>query len=122
MQKRKLKRSSSYRRQKLQKLQQSVSKSLRLFDTNISTVDDANEIIQQLKEKFQNCATKNEQVQVLTVLPKSWSIRRVEQEFGPIGATNFMIRKAKKLVSEKGILSILEIPKNILFQQKLLNQ
>ena len=106
----------------MQKLQQSVSKSLRLFDTNISTVDDANEIIQQLKEKFQNCATKNEQVQVLTVLPKSWSIRRVEQEFGPIGATNFMIRKAKKLVSEKGILSILEIPKNILFQQKLLNQ
>ena len=59
VQKRKLKRSSSYRSQKLQKLQQSVSKSLQLLDANVSQpVDDANEIIQQLKEKFQNCASK----------------------------------------------------------------
>ena len=39
------------------------------------------------------------------MLPKSWTIRRVEQEFCPLGATNLMIRKAKKLCSEKGILS-----------------
>ena len=39
------------------------------------------------------------------MLPKSWSVRKVEQEFGPFGTTNFMIRKAKKLASEKGILS-----------------
>ena len=91
----------------MQKLQQSVSKSLQLFASTDAPqpVSDADEIIQQLKEKFQNCATKSEQVQVLTVLPKSWSVRKVEQEFGPFGATNFMIRKAKKLVSEKGILS-----------------
>eukprot|EP00731_Ephydatia_muelleri_P007129 Em0003g1377a len=107
VQKRKLKRCGSYRSQKLQKLQQSVSKSLQLFASTDAPqpVSDADEIIQQLKEKFQNCATKSEQVQVLTVLPKSWSVRKVEQEFGPFGATNFMIRKAKKLVSEKGILS-----------------
>ena len=52
VQKRKVKRStcSSYRSQKLQKLQQSVSKSLQLFNANVSQpVDDANEIIQQLK-------------------------------------------------------------------------
>ena len=107
VQKRKLKRCGSYRSQILQKLQQSVSKSLQLFASTDAPqpVSDADEIIQQLKEKFQNCATKSEQVQVLTVLPKSWSVRKVEQEFGPFGATNFMIRKAKKLVSEKGILS-----------------
>ena len=39
------------------------------------------------------------------MLPKSWTIRRVEQEFCPLGAINLMIRKAKKLCSEKGILS-----------------
>lgn len=36
-------------------------------------------------------------VQILTVLPKNWSI-----EFG---ATNFMARQAKNLAHEKGILS-----------------
>jgi hypothetical protein len=39
---------------------------------------------------------------VLTVLPKSWSIRKTELEFE---ASNYMVRKAKKLVEEKGILS-----------------
>ena len=36
------------------------------------------------------------------VLPKSWSIRKVQKEFG---ASNFMARKAKQLVEEIGILS-----------------
>lgn len=62
----------------------------------------ASEIIDQLKEKFKSCSKRSEKVQVLTVLPKSWSMKRIETEFE---ATNYMVRKAKKLVEDKGILS-----------------
>ena len=60
------------------------------------------EIIRQLKEKFQSTSERSIQVQILTILPQSWSIRKIETEFG---VSNFMARTAKKLVREKGILS-----------------
>jgi hypothetical protein len=60
------------------------------------------EMISQLKEKFKLCTLSSEKLQVLTVLPKSWSIKKTEQEFQ---VSNYMVRKAKKLVEEKGILS-----------------
>ena len=59
------------------------------------------EIISQLKEKY-STAPRSEQLQILTIVPKSWSLRKIESEFG---ASNFMARKAKQLVREKGILS-----------------
>ena len=62
---------------------------------------DEREIIKQLKEKF-STATRSEKIQILTVLPKSWSIRKIQQEFG---TSNFMARKAKELVDRKGILT-----------------
>lgn len=34
------------------------------------------EIINQLKEKFETCQDANEKVRILSVLPKSWSIRK----------------------------------------------
>ena len=39
-----------------------------------SKPSDELEIIQQLKEKFQSTSERSTQVQILTVLPKSWSI------------------------------------------------
>ena len=45
-------------------------------------IDDGTEMIQQLKEKFRETKRRSEQVQVLTVLPKSWSLKKVQQEFG----------------------------------------
>ena len=60
-------------------------------------------MITQLKQKFHSLTKKSEKVQVLTVLPVSWSIKRIADEFG---ASNYMARKAKKLVNEQGILSI----------------
>ena len=47
--------------------------------------DDESEII---RDKFQETTVRSEKVQVLTVLPKSWSIRRIEEEFG---ASNYMV-------------------------------
>ena len=59
------------------------------------------EIIVQLKGKYAK-AQRSEKVQLLTILPKSWSFRKIEAEFV---ASNFMVRKAKELVREKGIMS-----------------
>ena len=63
---------------------------------------DDKEIIQQLKDKFSTTSERSVKVQILTILPMSWSIEKVQAEFG---ATNFMVRKAKLLVREKGVLS-----------------
>lgn len=41
-------------------------------------------------------------IHVLTVLPKSWSIRKIEENFG---ATNFMVITTKDLVTEHGTMS-----------------
>ena len=60
-------------------------------------------MIQQLKEKFRETKRRSEQVQVLTVLPNSWSVKKVQQEFG---VSEYLARQSKKLVEERGILSL----------------
>jgi len=60
-------------------------------------------MIQQLKEKLRETKRRSEQVQVLTVLPKSWSVKKVQQEFGVSG---YLARQSRKLVEERGILSL----------------
>ena len=40
---------------------------------------------------------------MLTVLPKSWSVRKIQQEYG---VSEYLARQSKKLVEEKGILSL----------------
>ena len=60
------------------------------------------EIVSQLREKFP-AATRSEKMQILTVLPKSWSVKRIQEEFN---TTNFMARQAKELVKEKGVLAM----------------
>lgn len=42
-------------------------------------------------------------MQILTVLPKSWSVKRIQKEFN---TTNFMARQAKELVKVKGVLAM----------------
>ena len=60
------------------------------------------EIIEQLKENFHSSTDRSQKVQILTVLPKSWSIRKVKEEFA---VSNYMVRKAKDLIKDQGILS-----------------
>ena len=38
-----------------------------------------------------------------TVLPKSWSVKKMQQEFG---VSEYLARQSKKLVEERGILSL----------------
>lgn len=61
------------------------------------------EVICQLKEKFQEeNISVSEKLQILTVLPKSWSCSEIQNEFQ---VSNRMARKAKALVKAKGILA-----------------
>ena len=61
---------------------------------------DFNEMIGQLKEKFEQSST-TDQIKILTVLPKSWSQRKIAEEFG---TTRHKALVAKKLVAGKGVL------------------
>ena len=65
-------------------------------------IDDCCEIIEQLKEKFYLNIDRSQQITILTILPKSWSVQKVQEEFG---VSNYMVRKAKELVKNQGILS-----------------
>ena len=60
------------------------------------------EMILQLKVMFEMSVKRSEQMQVLTLLPSSWSARKIQDEFG---VAKFMARAAKKLAKEKGVLS-----------------
>ena len=88
--------SKKYKKRKLHNIVKMMEKVG--IDEKPNTDDD---IISQLKEKY-STATRSEKLQILTVVPKSWSIRKIESEFG---ASNYIVRKAKELVREKGILS-----------------
>lgn len=60
------------------------------------------EVLNQIKEKFQNSSTNSEKVLLLTLAPKSWGRRMLSTEFG---ASERQARKAKQLVAECGILT-----------------
>ena len=89
-----------YPKEKFKKVSRAMKK--KLLPERESSDSDESEIIAQLKDKFESTTKRSEKVLVLTVLPKSWAIRKVQEEFG---ASNYMVRKAKELVKEKGILS-----------------
>ena len=41
--------------------------------------DDGTEMIKQLKEKFNETEEKSVKVQILTLLPMSWTIKKIER-------------------------------------------
>lgn len=55
---------------------------------------DEEEIITQSKEKFNVCDKRSLKLQILTILPKSWNISKVQIEFE---TTNYMARQVKNL-------------------------
>ena len=91
-------RSKKYSKDKMARI---TAKMDRAFIDEDKSGDDR-EIIRQLKEKFHTVPERSTKIQILTILPKSWSIERTQAEFG---ASNFMVRKAKQLVKDKGVLS-----------------
>ena len=62
---------------------------------------DMDRLINAMRENI-NISSKPEQVQILTITPEGWSIRRTCQEFE---VSEHLVRKARKLQCEKGILA-----------------
>ena len=89
-------RSKCYSRQKMKKITEASQRTV----ITEAPIDEATEMIKQLKEETKK---RSEQVQVLTVLPKSWSLKKIQQEFG---VSEYLARQSKKLVEERGILSL----------------
>jgi len=67
------------------------------------TISDGQEIVNQLKEKFNTTEKRSEKLQILTVLPKSWSRLKIQEEFK---VSQYMARQAKHLVQEKGVMAL----------------
>lgn len=59
-------------------------------------------MILQLKEKFHLTKDRSEKIKILTVLPKSWSERKIAEEFE---TTKHTARVAKQVVAVSGVLS-----------------
>ncbi len=91
-------RSKKYSKNKMAKIVEKMDQVI----IDVDKSGDDREIIQQLKEKFLTLQERSVKIQILTVLPKSWSLAKIQAEFG---ASNFMARKAKQLVIDKGVLS-----------------
>ena len=63
---------------------------------------DIDYLVSALKEKV-SVSSKGEQISLLSLAPKSWTIQKVIEEFG---VTEYMVKKARKLQAEKGILPV----------------
>ena len=88
---------TSYPKEKLNKIKVAAAKAI-LPSTTSAEIDNDSEIIAQLKEKFHSSTERSQKVQILTVLRKSWSTRKVEEEFA---VSNYMARKPKILLKIK---------------------
>lgn len=92
---------TGYQKEKLSRIKDAAAKAL-LPSVIPTQIDDGYEIIEQLKEKFHSTEDRSQKMTILTILPKSWSVQKVQEEFR---VSNYMARKAKELVKSKGILS-----------------
>ena len=61
-------------------------------------------LISRMKEKLAKASSK-EKLQILTLVPESWSFQKVGKEFGVSKTTVF---KARKLRDQKGIIALPE--------------
>ena len=92
-----------YPKSKFKKISKALKqKVMNISDSDLSPDTTESDIISQLKEKFSTTEDQSLKIKILTVLPKNWSVRKVQKEFE---ASNYMVRKAKLLVKEKGILA-----------------
>ena len=90
-----------YPREKLTKIKSAFIKSMVGSECDHYDSDES-EMISQLKEKFHATTERSLKVQILRVLPMSWSIKKIQKEFK---VSNYMARKAKSLMKSGEILS-----------------
>ena len=100
--KKRLQNEKNYPKEKLKKVASVLEHTYVVQPEKEERVEHAeSEIIAQLKDKFNSSDSLCDKIQILTVLPKSWSVRKTMREFS---ASDYMVRRAKQLVAEHGIL------------------
>ena len=67
-----------YPKEKMKKITTAMKKKISVSEAS----DSESEMIKQLKEKFNYSTERSEKVEVLTVLPKSWPVRRFKMNLG----------------------------------------
>ena len=74
-------------------------------DVDLSQIKTENfdRLMQLIKEKLSTIKTNREIIQVLTLAPETWSIKKVANFFN---VTEYPACKARSLVQEKGILAL----------------
>lgn len=101
----KIDRSRSYCRKKCDEI--STNLAAKIFDITTPGVREVakenceQEIVNQLKEKFAETTKKEQKIKILSVLPRSWSARKISKEFS---TTVYLPLLTKKLVEENGIM------------------
>ena len=88
-------------------------------DQNVckTKANDLDYLVHCMKEKMK-LSNRNEKLQILTLIPKSWSIRKVAEEFGISKST---IQKAKLLRDTKGIIHLPEFYSHSKISEELKN-
>ena len=69
----------------------------------LTICNDCNVLMRQVKEKLDKCHTREERIQLLTLIPEHWSRERAVSFFN---VTEYMVRTARNVKKEKGILGI----------------
>lgn len=72
-------------------------------EISTSTLQQFKELIENMKTKFHDVNTsRNEKFQILTLLPKSWSLNVVQKHFQ---VSKYMFTLARELQNKNGIMS-----------------
>ena len=70
-----------------------------------SKSEDLDYLVSLMKDKLKTNLSRHQKIQILTIAPKSWSRRKVAEEFD---VSEYLVRKARALTSEKGTLALPE--------------
>ena len=70
---------------------------------NLTICNNFDVLMRQVKEKLDKCHTREERIQLLTLIPEHWSRERAVSFFN---VTEYMVRTARNVKKEKGILGI----------------
>ena len=98
--KQRLEKGKYYKEEKVKKIQDNICSKLQIGSAPSTSKDHTTasashvtnageEIVNQLKEKFNTTEKRSEKLQILTVLPKSWSRSKIQEEFK---VTQYMAR------------------------------
>lgn len=65
---------------------------------------DFDQVLEQLQKKFESTKDKTQLIQLLSVLPESWSVKKILSHFD---TTEYIVKKMKACVQSQGVIPIL---------------